>query len=212
MQSFEELSKSSIVELDADLVDHSFVADRLDEDDEEFRELRGGHPDARAGQPILVRPHPDAPGRYQAVFGHRRLKAARELGPTGQGRGQGVAGPRSRHRSGPGECGARQSVVHRADAFCQAILAQGHSGETVRAALGIDETTFSKMRSVAGNIPADVIRAIGPAKATGRDRWWQLSKLMEQGGERSGGKRRCSDSRVSATATAIDGLRSCSMH
>jgi ParB family chromosome partitioning protein len=64
--------------------------------------------------------------------------------------------------------------------FASAILEQGHSAETVRAALGIDETTFSKMRSVSGNIPAATIRAIGAARNTGRDRWWQLSKLMEQ--------------------------------
>ena len=39
MQSFEELSKSSIVELDANLIDSSFVSDRIDDSDEEFQEL-----------------------------------------------------------------------------------------------------------------------------------------------------------------------------
>ncbi len=30
--------------------------------------------------PILVRPHPDRPGRYQVAFGHRRLRAVAEIG------------------------------------------------------------------------------------------------------------------------------------
>ena len=30
--------------------------------------------------PILVRPHPEIEGRYQIAYGHRRARAARELG------------------------------------------------------------------------------------------------------------------------------------
>ncbi|MGO4611618.1 ParB/RepB/Spo0J family partition protein, partial [Variovorax sp. 2RAF20] len=30
--------------------------------------------------PILVRPHPQAKGRYQVAYGHRRLAAAKKLG------------------------------------------------------------------------------------------------------------------------------------
>jgi ParB family chromosome partitioning protein len=97
-----------------------------------------------------------------------------------QGCREGVAG--SGHVIAQGQENAARanlSFIERA-LFASAILEQGHSAETVRAALGIDETTFSKMRSVSGNIPAATIRAIGAARNTGRDRWWQLSKLMEQ--------------------------------
>lgn len=182
MQSFEELSKSSIVELDADLVDSSFVPDRLEDDDEEFRALVEAIRLRGQDSPILVRPHPGAPGRYQAVFGHRRLKAARELGRRVKAVVKAL--PDREHVIAQGQENAARadlSFIERAH-FAQAILDQGHSGETVRTALGIDETTFSKMRSVAAHIPAKIIRAIGPAKATGRDRWWQLSKLMEKPG------------------------------
>ncbi len=185
MQSFEELSKSSIVELETDLVDHSFIADRLDEEGDEFRELVEAIRSRGQDTPILVRPHPEKPGRYQVVFGHRRLRAARELDRRVKAVVKAL--PDRDHVIAQGQENAARanlSFIERT-LFANAILAQGHSGETVRAALGIDETTFSKMRSVAGNIPADVIRAIGPAKNTGRDRWWHLSKLMEQGGERS---------------------------
>jgi len=35
--SFEELAKGGVVELDPELVDGSFVSDRIDDDDEAFR-------------------------------------------------------------------------------------------------------------------------------------------------------------------------------
>lgn len=184
MQSFEELSKSSIVELDPDLVDASFIADRLEEDGEEFRELVEAIRLRGQDTPILVRPHPEKPGRYQVVFGHRRLRAARELGRRIKAVIKAL--PDRDHLIAQGQENAARanlSFIERT-LFASGILADGHSGETVRAALGIDETTFSKMRSVAGNIHADIIRAVGSAKNTGRDRWWQLSKLMEEGAGR----------------------------
>src|SRR4051794_14635231 len=80
MQSFEELSKSSVVDLDPAMVDTSFVADRLDEDDEAYQELFQAIRERGQDSPILVRPHPEHSGRFQTVFGHRRVKVARQLG------------------------------------------------------------------------------------------------------------------------------------
>lgn len=62
------------------MIDPSFLRDRLEENDAGFTALRNCI--ARDGQisPILVRPHPTEPGRFQAAFGHRRLRAATELG------------------------------------------------------------------------------------------------------------------------------------
>src|SRR5687768_6013408 len=76
MQSFEELSKSSVIDLAPDLVDVSFVTDRLGENDEEFEMLLEAIRVQGQDTPILVRPHPSEPGRFQTVFGHRRLKVA----------------------------------------------------------------------------------------------------------------------------------------
>ena len=62
------------------LVDASFVPDRMEATQEQnaaFREMIRLH-----GQsvPILVRPKPKQPDRFEVAFGHRRLRAARELG------------------------------------------------------------------------------------------------------------------------------------
>jgi ParB family transcriptional regulator, chromosome partitioning protein len=69
-----------IVDLDPALIDNSFVPDRMRatvEQNAAFRELIRQH-----GQnvPILVRPRPGEAARYEVAFGHRRLRAARELG------------------------------------------------------------------------------------------------------------------------------------
>lgn len=69
-----------IVDLEPALIDNSFVPDRMEAPEEQnaaFRDLIRQH-----GQnvPILVRPKPGATERYEVAFGHRRLKAARELG------------------------------------------------------------------------------------------------------------------------------------
>jgi len=67
----------AVVELDAALIEPSFVQDRMPGDiDGLLASIR------EQGQqvPILVRPHPEQPGKYQVGFGHRRLRAVFELG------------------------------------------------------------------------------------------------------------------------------------
>lgn len=88
VRSLDELAKQAekflegeaVVDLDPDVVEASFVKDRLSEDDEEFRALVEAIRARGQDTPILVRPHAKIDGRYQVVFGHRRLRAARELG------------------------------------------------------------------------------------------------------------------------------------
>src|SRR4029077_11542940 len=70
-----------VVELDPNLVDPSFVRDRLAESEGEAFEVFKASLAADGQQvPILVRPAPNDEGRYQAAYGHRRLAALRALG------------------------------------------------------------------------------------------------------------------------------------
>jgi ParB family chromosome partitioning protein len=182
MQSFEELSKSSVVDLDPATVDTSFVSDRLDEDDEAFQELLSAIRDRGQDSPILVRPHPEVSGRFQTVFGHRRVKVARQLGRSVRAVVKKMGD--EDHVIAQGQENAARanlSFIERT-LFADRILRRGHTPDTVKSALALDDTTFSKMRSVTSNIPEQVIVAVGAAKAVGRDRWWQLAKLMEHPG------------------------------
>ena len=70
----------SIQDIDPDLIEDTGLKDRLGISEEDVAELRDSI--ARHGQqvPILLRPHPTLSGRYQVVYGRRRLAAIRGLG------------------------------------------------------------------------------------------------------------------------------------
>jgi ParB family chromosome partitioning protein len=178
--SFEELAKGSVVELDPDLIDGSFISDRLEEDDQAFQELLAAIAERGQDSPILVRPHPVRSGRYQIVFGHRRVKVARQLRKFVRAVVKPMADQDHVIAQGQ-ENAARQnlSFIERT-LFAKRLADLGYDHAVVKSALTLDPTTFSKMQSVSTHIPEDIVLAIGAAKATGRDRWWQLSKLFEQ--------------------------------
>src|SRR6516165_9896563 len=70
-----------IIELNPGDVDPSPVADRMQIDqDPAYDQLKAAIADRGQQVPILVRPHPAIPGRYQIAYGRRRLRAAGELG------------------------------------------------------------------------------------------------------------------------------------
>lgn len=70
----------TVIDLDPALIEDSFVTDRVAHTDEQFRELVEAIRLRGQDSPILVRPHPEKDGRYQIAFGHRRARAAKELG------------------------------------------------------------------------------------------------------------------------------------
>ena len=68
----------TIIEIDPSLIDPSFVRDRMSTDDFPVN-LCDAIRDHGQQVPILVRPHPEKPGRYQAAYGHRRLQSVAHL-------------------------------------------------------------------------------------------------------------------------------------
>lgn len=170
----------TVIELEPDTVDASFVQDRLAIDDTEFNELLEAIRERGQDSPILVRPHPSKSGRYMVVFGHRRLRAASLLGRKVR---VVVKEMKDRdHVIAQGqENSARANLSFIEKAFFAANLARLNYDEdsaTVLTALSIDRATLSKMLSVTG-LPADILRAVGPAKGIGRDRWYELKILLE---------------------------------
>lgn len=171
----------TIVDLDADSVDGSFIRDRLTADDQEFNNLLEAIRERGQDSPILVRPHPSKSGRYMVVFGHRRLEAAKRLGRKVRAV---VKDLKDRdHVIAQGqENSARANLSFIEKALFAANLARLRYDEdsaTILAALGVDRTTLSKMLSVAG-LPEPILQAIGPAKGVGRDRWYELKLVLEK--------------------------------
>lgn len=175
------LEGQTVVEIEPELIDQSFVRDRLDEDPQDYQDLMSAIREQGQESPILLRPHPKTSGRYMVVFGHRRLKIATALGRKVRAviremddRAHVVA------QGQENSARANLSFIEKA-LFAGTLARLNYDGDhqTVMAALSIDRATLSKMLSVV-SIPEPILEAIGPARGVGRDRWYELKLLIEK--------------------------------
>jgi ParB family transcriptional regulator, chromosome partitioning protein len=187
MLSIDEMAENSkkmiageaIISLDPNLVDSSFVSDRIG-DDLQYTELRDAIKKHGQSTPILVRPHPDDEGRYMVVFGHRRARVAKELGIEIRAVVKDIEDIAHVIAQGQ-ENSARADLTFIEKAlFAKKLLDIGQAKDTIKAALTVDDTLLSRMLSVADTVPLSIIEAIGAAKTVGRDRWEDLKKLMSR--------------------------------
>jgi ParB family transcriptional regulator, chromosome partitioning protein len=186
VRSIEDLAENTkklmegevIVELDPRLIDVSFVADRLSDHGEEYQELKRAIKETGQTTPILVRPSASDSQRFMVVFGHRRLKVAKELGISVKAVVKRLDDITSAIAQGQ-ENSARSnlSFIERAY-FAKNLLASGMTKDVVRSSLAIDEAMLSKMLGVAEVVPYPVIKALGASKKIGRDKWLSLRQLV----------------------------------
>ncbi|WP_299616185.1 plasmid partitioning protein RepB [uncultured Tateyamaria sp.] len=172
------LEGETIVELDPNLVDASFVSDRLSGDDEAFEELKASIAASGQDTPVLLRPHPDEPGRYMVVFGHRRVRVAHALGRPVRAvvkEMDDVAHVLAQGQENTAR--ADLSFIEKAQ-FAKNLVDHGQDKEVVQQALTVDASLLSRLLSVSQTVPELVIDAIGPAKQVGRDRWEEFKKMM----------------------------------
>lgn len=169
------LAGETVVQLDPDQMDSSFVLDRMEQDDARLHELVEAIKERGQDSPILVRPHPTSENRYQVVFGHRRVRAAKLLGRPVRA----VVKPLTdrEHVVAQGQensARADLSFIERA-LFAAKLAESGFDNQTVMTALSVNKTVVSKMASVTKQIPVAIIEAVGAARGIGRDRWYDLS-------------------------------------
>lgn len=173
------------IELSPNVIEPSPFPDRLaDDTDEQFDEFKRSFEETGQKVPIQVRRHPERAGVYQVVYGHRRWRAAKELGVTLKAVvvelddselvvAQGI------------ENGQRQDLTWIERALFVATMDDASiRTKDIRAALSIDDAELAKMRSVCRAVPRDIIRSIGRAPRVGRPRWLELaSAVAAQGAE-----------------------------
>ncbi len=160
----------TVVELDTDVIENSFIRDRLERDATSHQ--RGQQ------VPILVRPHPEKPGRYQVAYGHRRVRALAELGR----RVRAVVKPLSDEELVVAQ-GQENSV--RTDLsyierglFAVALEDRGFERATIMSALNVEKTQLSRLISITRVITPEVATSIGPAPKAGRPRWTALAERL----------------------------------
>ncbi len=171
------LEGEAVIEIDPADIDGSFVSDRLEDDEAQFAALKDAIAERGQDSPVLLRPHPERQGRYQIVFGHRRVRAARELGR--QVRAVVKAIDDRSHVIAQGQensARANLSFIERA-LFAKRLEDLGYGRDVIGSALAANAAALSKMVSVTSRISESVLSAIGPARGVGRERWVELSLL-----------------------------------
>jgi len=172
-----------VLDLDPSQIDPSFITDRLAEPAEEhFAALVSSIKDNGQLVPILARPHPKQPGRFQVAYGHRRLRAVEVLQLKVKAVVRELSDEEMVIAQGKENNDRRDlSFIERA-LFAQSLEDRGFNRGVLMAALSVDKTETTKLLSVARSIPTVVIQAIGPAPRAGRPRWIALSGLINQAG------------------------------
>jgi ParB family transcriptional regulator, chromosome partitioning protein len=168
------------VELDTNLIDSSPLADRFVEQDEtSFEALKASILERGQEIPVLVRDHPDIAGRYQLAYGHRRVRAAHELGVPIKAYIRPLSIEELVIAQGI-ENSAREdlSFIERA-VFALRLEEAGFERRITQTALSVDRAEVSKLLAVAKAIPEDVISAIGRAPKVGRGRWQALAEMVK---------------------------------
>lgn len=173
-----------IIALDTDRIDASFISDRLtdeDRDDPDFAVLVESIRESGQQVPILVRPAPQAPGRYQVAYGHRRLKAARRLGIQVKVIVRTLTDDELVLAQGKENAERRNLTFIERALFAKALTERGFDRKLVGEALAVQKSELSRLIQVAEAVPEVFIRLIGPAPKAGRDRWMALGQLLSEG-------------------------------
>lgn len=177
-QSIAALKARALVDLDPALIDNDGMADRLEVDEAAHAELVASIRDYGQQVPVLVRPHPMTEGRYQIVYGRRRLMALRELGQPVKALIRDLDDREAVLAQGQENSARRDLTFIEKANFARQLRDAGYDRKIVCDALNVDKTLISRMLSVADRVPNEVIETIGAAPSFGRDRWIGLADLI----------------------------------
>ena len=178
-QSIADLKSRSIEDIDPDLIDAGGLHDRLERNEADHASLVASIRDYGQQVPVLVRPHPADGGRYEVVYGRRRVAALRELGLPVKAMIRDLDDRQAVLAQGQENAARRDlSFIEKVN-FARQMREAGYDRKVICDALDIDKTLVSRMLSVADRAPIEVIEAIGSAPSIGRDRWIALADLID---------------------------------
>lgn len=176
----EQLAKGTVaIELDPALIDPSPFADRFEEQDPSAdASLKQSIADNGQEIPILVREHPTKPGRYQAAYGHRRVRVTRTLGIKVKAYVRTLTDEDLVVAQGIENSGREDLSFIERSAFALTLEEAGFQRSLIQSALSVDRAEVSKLIAVAKAVPADIQKAVGRAPKVGRPRWLALADAI----------------------------------
>ena len=181
-RSIADLKARSVIEVDPGLIDAGGVQDRLEADSASDGELMRSIAEYGQQVPVLVRPHPVDEGRFQIVYGRRRLLALRALKQPVKALVRDLDDLQLVMAQGQENTARRDlSFIEKVN-FARQMADAGYQRKVICDALNIDKTLISRMLSVAERVTPTLIAAVGPAHGIGRDRWLELAAKVEVSG------------------------------
>lgn len=182
-RSIADLKARSVIEIDPLQIDGGGMSDRLETDPGAEADLRQSIAEYGQQVPVLVRPHPEKEGRFQIVYGRRRVLALRDLGQPVKALVRDLDDRALVLAQGQENTARRDlSFIEKVN-FARQLAEAGYDRKVICDAISIDKTVVSRMLSIAERITPEVIAAIGAAPSVGRDRWLRLADLIEAAGE-----------------------------
>jgi len=177
-KSIADLKSRSVTELDPAHILQGGLKDRLEGDALADEALIASIRDHGQQVPVLVRPHPNEPERYQIVYGRRRVAALRDLRQPVKALIRDLDDAALIIAQGQ-ENAARKdlSFIEKVN-FARQMSEAGYDRKAICAALHIDKTVISRMLMIADCVPVSLIEMIGPAPSVGRDRWMALANTL----------------------------------
>lgn len=172
-----------VVRLDPELIESGMVADRLQPAvDPSFDALVASIRESGQQVPILVRPISGNARRYQVAYGHRRLRAARQLGVEVSAIVRPLTDAEMVIAQGKENLERRDLSYIEKAIFARRLEDAGFERATIVTALSTDKADLSRYIAVARLIPDALAQAIGPADRVGRARWLVLAESLQNAG------------------------------
>lgn len=159
--------------------------------------------------PILVRPHPTLSGKYEVIYGRRRLEAVKRLGLPVRALVRKLADDEAILAAGHENNLRRDPSYIEKASWAHSLVQDGYDRPLLMSALAVDKAMISKMLTATRVIPHNVIEMIGPCPSVGRRRWDDAVNLIDKKGAdpqvalRAIGEEMTSDARFDAWLAAL---------
>jgi len=171
---------NSIVELDPNTIEASFVSDRLqDYDSLDFNGLLESIRENGQAVPVLVRAHPEKSGHYQLAYGHRRVAALKQLAMKVKAFVRELTDDELIIAQGSENLERKDLSFIEKVFFAKRLEDRGTSRAVIMATFGTrSKGVLSEMIALANKLPSDIVEKIGTAPGVGRPRWESFTSLL----------------------------------
>ena len=177
-----------IQEIETDLILPWGPADRLEltavnsgEIPESVLELAASISDTGQQVPVLLRPAQTQDGKFEVIYGRRRILACAHLGVPVKALIRTLDDRAALMAKGLENANRTELSYYERVRFAAAILEQGYDRKEVCQALAISKNTLSQLEKVNRQVPSMTGARIGAAPGAGRPKWMTLGSGFESG-------------------------------